>query len=70
MGAVSIDRDARVPSKANLVDTKGWVRPRLWGGRAALLVTPKSEGVWESVGEKRHKRHPTGGATHRSPADY
>jgi hypothetical protein len=54
---VSVDRDAKVPSNGDLVDTKGWLRPRLWGGEAVLLVTPKSKGIWESVGEKRGKGH-------------
>lgn len=57
---VSVDRDAKVPSKWDLVETKGWVRPRLWGGEAVLQVTEKSRGVWESVGEKRNRRHPMG----------
>jgi hypothetical protein len=52
---VSNDRDARVPAREDIVHTKGWLRPRLWGNRAVLLVTPKAEGVWESVGEKRNK---------------
>jgi len=52
---VSSDRDARVPAPEDLVYTKGWLRPRLWGTRAVLLVTPKEEGVWESIGERRNK---------------
>jgi len=52
---VSSDNDTRVPAPEDLVYTKGWLRPRLWGGRAVLLVTPKGEGVWESVGKKRNK---------------
>jgi hypothetical protein len=52
---VSGDRDARVPSPDDLVYTKGWLRPRLWGRRAVLLVTPRTEGVWESIGERRNK---------------
>jgi tRNA(Ile2) C34 agmatinyltransferase TiaS len=52
---VSDDRDARVPAPGDMVYTKGWLRPRLWGKRAVLLVTPKSEGVWESIGERRNK---------------
>lgn len=52
---VSGDRDARVPAPEDLVYTKGWLRPRLWGRRAVLLVTPKEEGVWESIGERRNK---------------
>jgi tRNA(Ile2) C34 agmatinyltransferase TiaS len=53
MVVVSIDRDARIPAPGDLVYTKGWLRPRLWGDRAVVLVTPIEEGVWESVGEKR-----------------
>ena len=52
---VSNDRDARVPADEDLVHTKGWLRPRLWGNRAVLLVAPKEDGVWESVGQKRNK---------------
>jgi hypothetical protein len=54
---VSVDRDAKVPSKGDLVVTKGWLRPRLWGREAVLMVTPKSAGVWKSIGEKRNKGH-------------
>jgi len=41
---VSNDRDARVPSPEDIVHTNGWLRPRLWGRRAVLLVMPKDEG--------------------------
>jgi len=57
---VSWDRDARVPAPEDLVYTKGWLRPRLWGKRAVLLVTPRNEGVWESIGERRNKGKETG----------
>jgi hypothetical protein len=56
---VSNDRDARVPAPEDLVHTKGWLRPRLWGKRAVLLVAPIEEGVWESIGEKRNKGNET-----------
>jgi tRNA(Ile2) C34 agmatinyltransferase TiaS len=52
---VSSDRDARVPAPGDIVYTKGWLRPRLWGKRAVLLVTPRDEGVWESLGQRRNK---------------
>ena len=52
---VSNDRDARVPAPDDLVHTKGWLRPRLWGNQAVLLVTPREDGVWESIGERRNK---------------
>ena len=61
---VSGDRDAKVPGPDELVHTKGWLRPRLWGMRAVLLVMPSEEGVWESVGKKRNnltqtEKHPS-----------
>jgi tRNA(Ile2) C34 agmatinyltransferase TiaS len=52
---VSNDRDARVPAPDDIVHTKGWLRPRLWGNRAVLLVAPKTVGVWESIGGRRNK---------------
>ncbi|MBN2517169.1 MAG: hypothetical protein JXC33_14190 [Deltaproteobacteria bacterium] len=52
---VSIDRDAMVPAPSDIVNTKGWLRPRLWGNRAVLFVVPQSQGVWESLGGKRNK---------------
>ncbi|MDP4256470.1 MAG: hypothetical protein Q8938_20905, partial [Bacteroidota bacterium] len=35
---ISVDRNARVPSPGDLVDTSGWLRPRLLGGKAILPV--------------------------------
>ncbi|MDY0042718.1 MAG: hypothetical protein RBS57_20595 [Desulforhabdus sp.] len=52
---VSIDRDGYVPAPEDLVLTKGWIRPRLWGNRPILPVIPGGNGVWESLGEKRQK---------------
>ena len=52
---VSLDRDSRVPAPEDIVVTKGWLRPRLWGNRAVLAVMPRENGVWESLGEKRQK---------------
>jgi len=56
MVVVAADRDARVPAPGDRVHTRGWLRPRLWGGRAVVLVTPAGEGAWESVGRKRGRR--------------
>jgi hypothetical protein len=53
---VSIDRDASIPAPEDMVNTNGWLRPRLWGKRPVLIVRPKGEGMWESYGEKRHKQ--------------
>jgi hypothetical protein len=52
---VSLDRDGQVPHPEDLVHTKGWLRPRLWGNRAILPVISKGEGIWESLGDKRRK---------------
>jgi hypothetical protein len=64
---ISLDRDGHIPSPADVIDTKGWLRPRLWGSRPILPVLPTSQGAWESLGEKRgngkeskgEKRHGT-----------
>jgi hypothetical protein len=52
---VSLDRDSRVPAPEDIVVTKSWLRPRLWGNRAIVAVVPGDNGVWESLGEKRKK---------------
>ncbi|MDW7710870.1 MAG: hypothetical protein SCH98_10375 [Deferrisomatales bacterium] len=56
--AVSMDRDAPVPRPEDWVETRGWLRPRLWGGRPILPVLGAGDGVWWSVGEKRRKADP------------
>ena len=50
---VSLDRDAVVPGEMDVVDTQGWLRPRLWGGAAALPVQMRGDHLWESIGAKR-----------------
>jgi tRNA(Ile2) C34 agmatinyltransferase TiaS len=59
---LSIDRDASVPAAVDRVLTFGWVRPRLMGGRAVLMVVPHGEGVWANLGRKRgcHGNGPSG----------
>jgi hypothetical protein len=52
---VSLDRDGIIPSPEDVVDTRGWLRPRLWGGRAMLPVLPREKNVWEGMGQKRKK---------------
>jgi len=52
---VSLDRDSRVPAPEDMVYTRGWLRPRLWGNRAVLAVMPGDNGEWESLGGKRQK---------------
>jgi hypothetical protein len=64
---VSGDRDAKVPGPEDLVHTRGWLRPRLLGTRAVLLVMPSEEGVWESLGKKRNKLTQTEGYSSLPP---
>ncbi len=56
IAVVSIDRDAQIPSPEDVVDTKGWLRPRLWGGKPGLPVTSKGKNLWETVGEKGSRK--------------
>ncbi len=56
IAVVAIDRDAQVVAPEDVVDTKGWLRPRLWGGRPVLPVTPGENHCWQMVGEKKRKK--------------
>jgi len=50
---VSVDRDAHMVATEELVETGGWLRPRLWAGQPVLPVTPGDAGGWASLGGKR-----------------
>lgn len=52
---VSLDRDAIVPHPEDIVYTKGWLRPRLWGQKPILPVLTRGKNMWETIGEKRKK---------------
>ncbi len=54
---VSMDRDARVPAETAWIRTNGWLRPRLFGSRAVLPVSPGEDGVWVASGGKRSRPH-------------
>ena len=56
---VPIDRDASVPDLEDLVNTDGWLRPRLWGGKPGLPVTANGKSRWQSLGAK-HKKEKEG----------
>jgi hypothetical protein len=58
---VSINRDAQVPTPDDMVDTKGWLRPRLWGGKPVLPVMPRENRLWETVEERKRKKNKEGG---------
>jgi len=58
MVVVSVDRDAPVPGPEDMVDTKGWLRPRLWGGHPTLPVLAAGKNLWHMVGaEKRNGKN-------------
>ncbi|BBO92768.1 hypothetical protein [Desulfosarcina ovata] len=51
---LSIDRNALVPGPADWVDTRNWLRPRLWGGGAVLPVQSDGPGCWRAINTKQH----------------
>ena len=53
---LSTERDALLPALTDVVETKGWLRPRLWGGRPVLPVKPVAPGRWRAAGIKREGR--------------
>ena len=61
IAVVSIDRDARVPAFEDAIDTTGWLRPRLWGGRPVLPVIPRGDNLWETVEERKRRKREKGG---------
>lgn len=55
---LSIDRNALVPWHDHMVETAGWIRPRLWGSGPVLAVTRVSNGRWRVVGKKNEAVSP------------
>jgi tRNA(Ile2) C34 agmatinyltransferase TiaS len=51
---LSVDRNAMVPGVDDLVDTRDWVRPRLWGFKPILPVRNTGPGHWRSLGGKHN----------------
>lgn len=52
---LSVDRNAMVPALDDIVDTRDWLRPRLWGGSAVLPVETSGPGAWRSTaGKNKH----------------
>ena len=50
-----IDRNALVPGPSDQVDTRDWLRPRMWGGHPVLPVESQGFGFWRSTSGKRHE---------------
>jgi hypothetical protein len=62
IAVVSVDRDAKVPAPDGVINTKGWLRPRLWGGRPVLPVIPRAGNLWETAEERKRRKRKKGGA--------
>lgn len=54
--AIAIDRDALTPSPQDIVDTQGWLRPRLWDGKVLLPVGRNGNNTWEALAKKHRKK--------------
>ena len=52
---LSVDRNALVTGPDDIVDTRDWIRPRLWGGGAVLPVESCGHGSWRSTSGKNKK---------------
>lgn len=52
---LSIDRNALVPGPDDVVDTRDWLRPRLWGDHPVLPVESCGFGSWRSTASKSFK---------------
>ena len=53
---VSVDRDAQTPASGDMINTDGWLRPRLWGGKPILPVMLNEKNLWESLGKKNGRK--------------
>jgi hypothetical protein len=60
-----VDRNAIVPGPDDTVDTRNWLRPRLWGDHPVLPVTAWGPGKWRSLGTK-NKQEKTKNTPHSS----
>lgn len=49
---LSVDRNALVAGPDDSVDTRNWLRPRLWAGSAVLPVESCGQGTWRSINGK------------------
>jgi len=50
---LAVDRDAVVPGLEDIVETEGWLRPKLWGGIPVLPVRSLAANQWKVDGIHR-----------------
>lgn len=55
MMVLPVDRNVECAKPGDVVDSLGWLRPRLWGGRAAVPVLRTAPGVWQAIGRSSGK---------------
>lgn len=49
---LSVDRNALAAGADDMVDTRNWLRPRLWAGGAVLPVESCGHGTWRAINGK------------------
>lgn len=49
---LSVDRNALFTAPDDIVDTRNWLRPRLWGWEAVLPVSSAGQGRWRAIAGK------------------
>jgi hypothetical protein len=50
---VPVDRNVVSPKPSDVLDTMGWLRPRLWGGIPVVPVAFEGPGRWVALGKVR-----------------
>jgi len=55
MIVLPVDRNVECAKPDDVVDSLGWLRPRLWGGRAAVPVVRVESGAWQAIGRSSDK---------------
>ncbi len=53
---ISVDREALTPAPEDIIDTHGWLRPRLWDGKVLLPVYKDGNQTWETLAKKHKKK--------------
>ena len=52
---LAVNRDAMPLPEDAVIETGGWLRPRLWAGRAVLPVEAAGRNVWRVLGRKEKR---------------
>jgi hypothetical protein len=52
MLVLPVDRNVVSPKPEDVIDTAGWLRPRLWGGKPCVPVMLESPGRWLAIGKQ------------------